>query len=104
MSMKSLGIITVATAGTAVAVSASSKPCSRINFQPIKSLASATANTGSIYICTKGGSRATATSVLYVLAPGQPAAATSQFNAGDDLSNYAIDADTNGDGCLVSYI
>lgn len=104
MSMTSNGITTVATAGTAVAVSSTTKPCSHINFQPIKSLAPAVANTGSIYICKKGGSRATASSVLYVLAPGQPAATTSQFNAGDDLSNYAIDADTNGDGCLVSYI
>jgi hypothetical protein len=102
--MQSNGITTVATAGIAVAISSSSKPCSRINFQPIKSLAPATANTGSIYTCKAGGSRATATTVLYVLAPGQPAAATAQVFGNDDLSNYAIDADNNGDGCLVSYI
>lgn len=100
--MVSLGIITVAAPGTAVAVSATSKPCRGINFQPIKSLAPATPNVGSIYICTAGGSRATATSVLYVLAPGQPAASVPSISHSDDASSYVIDADNGGDGCLVS--
>lgn len=104
MSMQAVGLITVATPGTAVAISASSKSCSKINFQPMKSLAPAVQNTGAIYICVKGGSRATASSIRYILASGQVAVTMQQVSASEDLSNYVVDADNAGDGCFVTYI
>lgn len=104
MSMQTQGLITVAAPGTSVAVSASSKSCSKINFQPLKSLAPVVQNTGSIYVCAKGGSRATPSSIRYILAPGQVAVTMQQVSASEDLNNYAIDADNAGDGCFVTFI
>lgn len=105
--MVALGIKTVASAGTPVQIQAASTPCNQVNFQPVKSVGPYTDNAGAIYIGLQGMSKSTGAGVLYVLKPGVPASsveAKSSRNVNmDDVSNYWVDADSNGDGVLVSY-
>lgn len=108
MPMKSIGLVTVSLAGTPVQLKSTSQICDSVNIEPVKSLGPYVDNVGKIYIGTSAAmNKTTGAGVLYVLAPGQPAATVRQpgrIPFLDDVSNYWMDADTSGDGALISYV
>lgn len=101
----SLGLITVASAGTPQQVVATHTPCHSYIVQ------AAQGNTGRIFVGVKGMNKSTLVGVLYII--GAPASATatppsfSNSNAvqmnGFDLQNLYLDADNGGEGATVAY-
>lgn len=101
---QSLGIKTVAAAGTPVALIAASTQTKEFVVTPIKSAAPRVANTGPVYLMANGGTRATAFAVIQPTDP--PFRVPRERGSGGffDLSQWFVDADTTGDGVLVGYL
>lgn len=108
--LKSLGVVTVTTGGTPVQVSATNIYTQTIVIQQLQ------ANTGKIYICDRATAvKATGVGVLYVLPkpvlnsgvaetlPSLTIVGPSPANK-LDVSELWIDADVNGEGCLISIL
>ena len=108
---RSLGKITVTTAGTPVQVSATRIPAQTIFFQQVE------ANIGKIYICSSAAANKTTgvgvlatipaptlnASLVAVVLP-YAAATTPSAPGGLSASQFWIDADNSAEGCIVSYI
>lgn len=83
----------------------------QIIFQAVKSVAPYVANTGTIYIVRKGvgagsGNKTDSGSIVAMLQPGQTfflSSAPLNRNVFNPY-RYFIDADTSGDGCLVTML
>lgn len=89
---KSLGKITVATAGTAVKVSASSFMVAQATFQ------SDPAGNAGTYMIIKDANG----NIMAKITKGQ--SFTPPQIGPYDLNSILLDTDTNGDGCFVSYV
>lgn len=99
--MNSLGLITVPTPGTPVALTAEVLHCVRISFQPMK--ASAASNAGKIFVGKVGMNKTTLAGVVLVMDPDQPATTLEAPTGGDLAGDYWLDAETADDGALVAY-
>lgn len=123
-----LGLITVAASGTPVNLMSLVDPnvtettasplnpefttrFQQIIFQAVKSIAPVVANTGAVYIVRKGvgggsGNKADSGSIVKILAVGETFVLAASALSLNVLSpyRYFIDADNNGDGCLVTGI
>jgi len=107
---RSIGYITVTTAGTPVQVSETREPAQTIFFQQAED------NTGKIWICSSASAnKTTGVGVLAVIpaptltdevATTLPYASVTIPSAPCALNvmNFWVDADENGEKCLVSYI
>ncbi len=108
-----LGTITVATAGTPVALTANSVTTgsfgtaaspSPIVAQQIRIFAP-TSNNGNIYLVHKGGTAASTENIAMVIAPG-----TTEILSSPQLSNpfslqaYQLDADASGNQGIISLV
>ena len=108
--MQSLGVITVAAAGTTQVLASASTPCTQILIKPMRAAGASgtppTPNTGVIYI--KNVSTAKGTTGAGVVLAIETGADTFSFVSparnGFDLSKLYMDADTNGDGALISFV
>lgn len=84
--------------------------CQQIIFEAIKSVGPAVDNTGAIYIVRAGvaglGNKTDSGSIIKILQPGETFFLSSAPLHAEQFSpyRYSIDADTNGDGCLVTLI
>lgn len=85
--------------------------CQQIIFQAIKSVGPAVDNTGAIYIVrapvgTGTGNKADSGAIIKILQPGETFFLSSAPLKAEEFGpyRYSIDADTNGDGCLVTLI
>ena len=106
-----LGLITVASAGTPVALSvnigqyytATGKSEYAACFSQIWVFASS-GNTGNIYLVSPGGSKNNSGSIIWPLAPGQYIYVGGDFLARNtfDLNSFMIDADNGGATCQVT--
>ncbi len=101
MSLKSLGKITVAAAGTPVVASSSSIYVSYFRVQPLAT------NVGNIYVGDSTLNKTTLVGAfhdglgagqLFECAPGSPGANPI------DMALVKIDADNNNDGAVISYV
>lgn len=112
MAAQSLGLVSVATAGTEVrATSTQSDPTARIGVQAVQ-FQVRPANTGLIYIGTADLDKSTGAGVLAVL-PAPASATTGAFAsasfsevnapAGMNVADFYLDSTVNGDGVFVSY-
>ena len=108
-SINTLGIKTVVTAGTPIQLSTTVQKCNRIWVQPLKafgaSAAADTANAGVIYILnTLTAKGESSTNVIARLDSGENAVLLEAPKSGHfDLSAFWIDAQTSGDGAIISY-
>ena len=100
MAIKSIGKVTVATAGTPVAVSSTSIPVCWVRFVALS------ANTGNIIPGDSTLDSATLAGAFHDgLSAGQPyeiAVGSAGQNIGD-LAQMKVDATVNGESCLVIY-
>ena len=108
--MPSLGIVTVTTHGTPVALASVETRCSQYFVQPRVTLGASgtppTGNGGTIYILdTNTAKTATGAHVLMALDPGADTyASPASAKNGYDLSKIYMDSDTDLDGALISYV
>ena len=104
-----LSLKTVTTAGTPVQVSTTNIRCSQITIQPLRGLGASTVaptqNSGYIYLMNSSTAKgAASTNIVAALASGADAVMlrAEQIN-GFNLADFYLDADTSGDGAIISY-
>lgn len=104
MAWKSLGKVTVTTAGTPVRITSSRTPCHALLVQQLP------ANTGRIIVGTSVMNSTTYAGCLAILAipttNGIPAVNAGLATEPDGLNaaDYYLDSTVNGEGALVSYL
>ena len=108
--MKSLGIISVTTAGDPVQLSATNILCNEICVQPFSALGASgtppTENTGYVYLMRGDVAKGTdGASCVMALPPtaidGRTVRAQKPLSL--NVSEYWLDSDTDGDGGLITY-
>lgn len=103
ISIDSIGVVAVASAGTPQKLSASSLQVRHVRMTACKISGGAFAsNAGTVYIGKSTMNKTTGAGVYFKLAPE---GVSSEDSPGDvyDLSQWYIDADTTGDGVLVGF-
>lgn len=104
MALKSLGKVTVTTAGTPVRATINeSTPANRYAVQSFSVFALAGNSGANIYAGSSAMNKTTLAGVYAIIPKGAAGSAVIvQAPAGINLNEIYIDADTNGDACLVS--
>lgn len=102
MALRALGKVTVTTAGTPVRVTATATRCQSIAVQAWP------ANAGKIWVGTSASmNKTTGEGILAIIAIPDAVIPAASFSiplspAGLDASSLWIDADNNGEGCIVT--